>query len=255
MLNSATGAEAQDSIPGSLKEYSYYIYGNQKSADGSYMQTVEATCFFVRSAAKLFLVSAKHVLTSWNAAGSAKPALYPDTLYVRIPLPDPDSFKEVAVDIRELKAGVHGSYYYEDPDVFAIPFNDPGYNGINAFDIADIGPGSNPSKSLAATAVVYGFPASGKKSLVSLNGRLFSSPNENINYRDNGRAIEVRDTINYLIKFGDPVQAGYSGAPVFLNYDGQDKWYFAGVISQGVPEGNYMFVVKPLAARDRIPMD
>ena len=41
------------------------------------------------------------------------------------------------------------------------------------------------------------------------------------------------------------VQAGYSGAPVFLKNDGTEEWYFAGIVSQGVPGENYFFVVKP----------
>jgi hypothetical protein len=258
MVNNIINVSAQQ-YPDSLKEHSYYIYGNQKSADGSYMVSVEATCFFVRAGEKIYLVSAKHVLTSWSTADSTKPAVYPDTLFVRIPLTNSGPVTDIPVDIRDIKSGAHGSYYYNEPDIFAMEFSDPGKTKINAFNIADIAADSIATKKRdQAAAVAYGFPAGTKtneKSPVPLSGRVFSLPDENINYRDNQRGAEVRDIVNYLVKFDEPVKPGYSGAPVFLEDKDSAKWFFAGVISQGVPEGNYMFVVKPGFLRNEIQRD
>jgi hypothetical protein len=224
----------------SLKKYSYYVFGNQPTPDGKSMQTVEGGCFFVKADSGIFLVSAKHLFTSWSTADAEKPVLYPDTLFVRLTAADGNGFVDFPIDIRKIKAQVQGSFYYNEADIFVLPFPDTGRFTINAISLAEIEPVSADTKT---SSIVYGFP---KTNPYHLEGRVFSSPGENITYRDNKRNVDVNDKINYLIECEGVVQGGYSGAPVFLKKDGSETWYFGGIVSQGVPGDNYFFVVKPV---------
>ena len=248
----STLALAQMNVMDTLQKYSYYVFGNKELPDGLSMQTVEGTCFFVKAGDKTFLVSAKHVMTSWSTSDASKPDLYPDTLFVRFPLSDTGRFIDYPIDIRNIKAHAEGSYYYNEPDIFVMEFPETDKIQINAID--EIMP-DDSAKGLLASAVVYGFPPQKNKKIkmgAYLEARLFSSPYENITYRDNKRNVPVSDTINYLIKCTTDVQAGYSGAPVFLKNDDSDQWHFAGIVSQGVPGDNYFFVVKPVWLQQKI---
>ena len=243
---------AQTNIMDTLQKYSYYVSGKKKSPDGLSMQTVEGTCFFVKAGNKTFLVSAKHVMTYWSTSDASKPDLYPDTLFIRFPAADTGRFIDYPVDIRQIKAHVQGSYYYKEPDVFVLEFPDTAKIQINTIEDITL---HDPPKDLLASAVVYGFPpqiSDGIKKGAYLEARLYSSPLENITYQDNKRNVPVSDTINYLIKCRTDVSGGYSGAPVFLKNDGSDRWYFAGIVSQGVPGDNYFFVVKPVWLQKKI---
>ena len=248
----STLALAQTNVMDTLQKYSYYVFGNKESPDGLSMQTVEGTCFFVKAGNKTFLVSAKHVITSWSTSDASKPDLYPDTLFVRFPVADTDSFIDYPIDIRIIKAHVQGSYYYNEPDIFVMEFPETDKIQINTIEDIKL---DDPPKGLLASAVVYGFPPQINNKIkigAYLEARLFSSPYENITYRDNKRNVPVSDTINYLIKCTTDVQGGYSGAPVFLKNDGSERWYFAGIVSQGVPVDNYFFVVKPVWLQQKI---
>ena len=231
---------AQTVTMDTLKKYSYYVFGKQPTADGKSMQTVEGSCFFVRTEAKVFLVSSKHLMTGWSTSDAEKTALYPDTLFVRFAVPGGNGIIDYPIDIREMKVNVTGSFYYNDPDIFVVEFPDADSIRMNTIRGIDL---QNLPADTGASSLVYGFP---KTNPFYLEGRLFSSPRENIAYRDHKRSTDVSDKINYLIKCKGAVQGGYSGAPVFLKNDGTDNWYFAGIVSQGVPDENYFFVVKPL---------
>jgi hypothetical protein len=233
----------------SLSKYSYYVFGKQPTADGKSMQTVEGTCFFVTAGNKVFLVSSKHLMTGWSTSDAEKASFYPDTLFVRFAIPGGKETIDYPIDIRDIKAKVTGSFYYAEPDIFIMEFKDSGSIRMNT--ITDIDPQQAPAGT-GASSLVYGFP---KRKPFYLEGRLFSSPQENISYRDHKRDTAVSDKINYLIKCTGIVQGGYSGAPVFLKNDGTENWYFAGIVSQGVPGDNYFFVVKPLFLLQELPID
>jgi hypothetical protein len=233
------GTTAQTNTMDSLSNYSYYVFGNQPTADGKAMQKVEGTCFFVKREEKVFLVSAKHLMTGWSTSDAEKQRLYPDTLFVRFAVPGGKGIIDYPIDIRSIKANVTGDFYYKEPDIFVIEF--PAADSIRVRTVPDI---ETPSliSGIGASSVVYGFPAIAP---FFLEGMVFSSPGQNITYRDHKRNADVSDSINYLIKCAGVVRGGYSGAPVFLKNDGTDNWYFAGIVSQGVPGDNYFFVVKP----------
>ena len=235
----AITAMAQNHAMDSLKKYSYYVFGKQPTADGESMQTVEGTCFFIKTDSTVFLVSAKHLMTSWSTADAEKLSLYPDTLFIRFPSAGNSSFFDFAIDIRPLKAAAEGSYYYNEPDIFVMPFPDAAKFSVNMLSVTELEP---IPAGVNAASVVYGFP---KTDPFLLEGRLYSSPAENISYRDNKKNAAISDKINYLIKCDGMVQGGYSGAPVFLKNDDAAAWYFGGIVSQGVPGDNYFFVVKP----------
>ncbi|MEO6315288.1 MAG: hypothetical protein ABIU63_08585 [Chitinophagaceae bacterium] len=233
-------APAQLSAMDTLKQYSYYVFGNQPTPDGQFLQKVEGTCFFVQKGEDVFLVSAKHLMTGWSTADAEKQLLYPDTLYIRFPITGSSGFVDFPVDIRAIKQGVLGSYYYNEPDLFIMPFPEAANFNVSIVYVDALALASAENN---AISVVYGFP---KEAPFYLEGRVFSLPGERISYRDHKRNADVNDTINYLIKCGGEVQGGYSGAPVFLKNEDASTWHFGGVVSQGVPRENYFFVVKPV---------
>ncbi|MEP6747023.1 MAG: hypothetical protein ABJB86_04825 [Bacteroidota bacterium] len=173
----------------SLKKYSYYIFGNQLTADGKSMQTVEGTCFFVRTGCSVFLVSAGHLMNGWSTADGEKNALYPDTLFVRFSIPGDKGIIDYPIDIRKNKERTISGFYYNEPDIFVMEF--PAADTIRMNTLADIN-ASQLTADTNASFVVYGFP---KTNPFYLEGRLFSSPQENLGYVDHKRNTPVSDKI------------------------------------------------------------
>jgi hypothetical protein len=199
------------------------------------------TGFFIRAKGKLFLVSAKHVLTPWNCDSVRAIYPFPDTARIRLYTKDGD-WNYVLVDLKKIKDTITGSNCIDDPDIFVMPFPDiPGFaiNSIEAF----IKPFENIPDS--ATIVYCGFPHEhitpesfrrviNSKPSMSTGFTLYPFANP---YLHNNRI----DTINVFMQRFDTLSVpGYSGSPVFLK-NARGEWIFCGVTSHG--SSTYPFTV------------
>jgi hypothetical protein len=233
----------------SLIKYSYYIYGVYKGNDINHVNITQGTCFFIKYKEKTFLVSAKHVLTSWSASNSVKRGNYPDTLYVRLRKVNQNEFTFYPLDISSLKNDEKEDFYFNEPDYCFIEIKDANKFQINSIENLIF----RNSEITIQNALIFGYPELDDDDFSNfrlrdascIEGVLVSSPNENINYNFAVKNKQIFDSINYAVKSKSRVKPGYSGAPVFLYKPSTKQWIFSGVTSQGITEDSLIFIVKP----------
>ena len=224
-----------------LSKYSYLVVGfyDIKIVDDyQSFKATQGTCFFVRKNNKLFLISAKHLLTSWNPETSTKNMLYPDKLNLRL-FDTNDKVQFYVLDIKDINKAIEGAYTYNDPDVFIIEFeDDPKYkiNSIEKFIDDEI------SITQESNIRLYGYPTTfdffgeeQMKALPSLEPTLVEGKplSKDSPYRD----IRIRqlENLNYAIQRTDTLpRAGCSGAPVFV--ETKKGWGFGGIFINSSPE-------------------
>lgn len=239
----------------SLMKYSYFVYG--KKQVGKNIDSKQGTCLFIRKGGKIFLVSAKHVFTVWQSNDSSISTKRFDTLYIRFPKSDGKGAVFHPIDVRRYNDQIEGSYYYKDPDLFVIEFKAAEKYQINSIEKLFNNSLGNKNDNF----ICFGFPSAKNEtpnnfmfvSAKNFRGTLISSLNENLNYQDRRRNVKVADAINYAVTTRSNVYGGgYSGAPVFIQDGKSRKWYFGGIVSQGLPIDRLVFIVKPSILINRI---
>lgn len=232
-----------------LSKYSYLIVGfyNIKIENGfQSFETIQGTCFFVRKNKKLFLVSAKHTLTSWNPESSENRKSYPDTLNLRL---FDTNGKHIIhpLNIKEINKTITGGYTYNDPDVYVIEFEDNPMFKINSIEgFIDVKTiiSSEDCINLYGYNVDYEF--FGEKQMQDLptkepmlvKGKPLSNESP---YRNNN--IKQLEELNFAIQRTDSIpRAGCSGAPVFVYK--KTCWAFAGIFINSSPDAPVSLILK-----------
>jgi hypothetical protein len=232
-----------------LKQYSYLVLGLNNVRDSSGFMRFDdypATCFFVRQNGKLFIVSAKHVFTSWDY-DSNKRRIYPDTLSVRLYNPEGIVFQFIKFSIKQFNDSITGQAN-NDPDVFPIEFNDTGFFQINSIEkfIKPI------QKNLIDSIYTFGYPAN-----ISLHGgenlKKFMNQSASLTYGVLSQDFDLPLTFNRAIEYtqygfgrnNSDTKKGCSGSPVFIKLKGTNEFIFGGIFSRASNTPPLGFAVKP----------
>lgn len=240
LLNISTRMFAQkDTV--TLDKYSYLLVGfyDIKNDNGyQHFKSTQGTCFFVRQNKKLFLISAKHTLTSWNPENSQNRASYPIALNLRL-FDTSGNASFYTINIKEINSAITGGYTYNDPDVYVLEFEDnPKYIIHSIEKFIDETLVIKPED----TIKLYGYPVDydyfGEKQMKKLptikptlvEGKplAYDSP-----YRDS--RIKKMETLNFAIQRIDTFpRSGCSGAPVFVKKEA--NWFFSGIFINSSPK-------------------
>jgi hypothetical protein len=244
-------SQSQEKID-SLKKYTYFIYGKY----GVNNAIVGSGCF-VKSNGKTFVVSNKHVLTAWDGKKNMKKDSFPDTMWVKIPLPEANNFYELPINSKAISDTITGNTFFKDPDVFVWEVFIPKKVHINTLENF-IERSVNQSQ-LDNLVYSWSYPYYFTSHIPTTN--IPPPPCElSISTFHTQLAERVRvygtneyDTIYYTLKkkFGKAGH-GSSGSPVFfLSYDTR-RWIFAGLISGTGISDDFIVVIKPSFVIDAI---
>lgn len=234
----------------SLTKYSYLLFGFlHKQPEGAFVKFYpwQGTGFFVKKNDRLFLVSAKHVLTPcsyqkkrWDYYN------YPDTFYIRIPVKKGSDSGWIPYQLitgRVKDTVTCFSYTYEDPDVFVIELSNMDSYKINYIDLEDYHLKVSDIAEVEFNGFFLDIPA-GKLNFDNFTSQqsvrrkavLFSDPDRPIIMTDS-EEIKHDDVYDFeLLREDTASLGGCSGSPVFFKQKNSGKWILGGLIS-GMPKG------------------
>jgi hypothetical protein len=237
----------------SLRKFSYFIFGNdigylnKNIPDKTLSRFIHGTCFFARIEGSTFLISAKHVLTPFNTLDSTYSSWYPDTLYIKVKsaITFNDTLWPVATDYKDT---VHGSYFYNDPDVFVLKMKDEKryffYSVENYFKV------NLADSEIQKSAYLFGFPFIKSPSFEDMMG-LSSSICKLSAYTKIGSVISLGDghydAHHYWFSM-DPdctFREGDSGSPIFFKETNEKYWLFGGLVSAYNPQSKLVSITRP----------
>ena len=220
--------------PDSLKKYSYRLSGYIISPNS--IQPFGGTCFFVKKYGKVFLVTAKHVITGCNDKNE-KTLGYPSKMSIVHEDTSTQTAFSIQIDISELqkKYGCLPS----EIDLDAVAFEIIDSNAHKLFSVENF---IKPPFEKIDNIEMFGFPGEkdikdgmlvyGSASHFHLNGSgsLFASPIIDSSTR------KVVDSLNWYIN-NDSITLninshhGYSGSPIFLKDLNSKNWRICGIYS------------------------
>lgn len=235
----------------SLKQYSYLIYGFKATPEGAmiHIQSGGGTAFFVRMKGKIFLVSAKHVLTRWRADSLRKIIDYPDTLRVRIPNLFGDTI-DYPISFKNINDTISGGSEYDEADVFAIEFPSAANYKINSIE-PFIG---TSTFDLADTIAFYGYPGTNEalNSIEALERYRSRRPILSFGFRTPKTTfpftlVDQRyDNFEYGLLTTDTLyKQGCSGSPLFKKDSATGKLIFVGIMSRANGALRSCLIVRP----------
>src|SRR4030095_10843094 len=132
-FNITFGQESIDSLKkygyDSLRKYNYLKSGiiNHKSA-------IIGTGFFIKRDTNVYLISAAHVLTGWNAIKKEWNKEYPDTFYVK--LTDRRTGDDIlcSINVKAYKRKLVPFYIWDKPDIFLYKIKNPSSYVIHSIE-------------------------------------------------------------------------------------------------------------------------
>ncbi|PWT96806.1 MAG: hypothetical protein C5B52_14875 [Bacteroidetes bacterium] len=240
----------------SLSDYSYFLFGvkggyfNKKS--GTEAEFYFGTGFFVKQDQKVFLVSAKHVLTPCNIVDSSRDDDFPDSLYVRIK--SRKTKRYMLYPIRIKMDSVQCRPYYQEADAYAYEIKNPSkyfINSVEKFVVDDVA-----DSSIESEAYTCGYP-----NVVSLNFEELMKNKPKISKIKLASKLNmvlvlgdgIYDTINYFANLDSGVlRSGNSGSPVFFQDKKDGKFIFGGLLSRGSTHTHETYFVKPKEVIEKI---
>jgi len=215
---------------GDLQKYSYLLYGfyNIKhTGDLVSFNLTQGTGFFIKNGGKLFLISAKHVLTPCDPIKAIKRSEYPDTMWIRLTSRD-GGLVFRSIDITRIRDTVNCGYGFIDPDVFIVEFKDTSDCIINSIESL-IG----PIDSLGSGSLyTYGF-RSIYNPITDENLNDFKIQKSTLTIGSYYGNSMYRRKLQYLIKRSDTLnKQGCSGSPIFIDLKNKGQYRFAGILVQ-----------------------
>lgn len=245
----------------SLKKYTYYIAAQQPIND-TINSALQGTGFFVRDNGRLFLVTAKHVLTGCQnklndtCTPPTKPQYYPDFANVYLTKDGTPTSKSIFLDIRIIKDTANCASQGLNPDIIVCEVQNN--TGDTIYSIEKFLNNKIPKKK--GDISIYGFPS---KTIPQLYGFIALASVSHLpitnyklvnNYSFIGcKKIRYTDSINYVVIPKDSIDYnlyGYSGSPVFIFDKKQKKWNFIGVFT-ATADTLFLFC-KPLFIKENI---
>jgi hypothetical protein len=232
-----------------FQDYSYLLvgfYDIETKGNNQTFKATQGTCFFVRKNKKLFLVSAKHVLTSWDPDTSKKRNSYPKNLNLRL-FDNSNNPIFVSINIEDLSKEITGAFTHNDPDLYVMEFeDDPKYkiNSIEKFIDESFAIKSSDKVQLYGYPVDYNFFGEKQTSLLpTLKPTLIEGvplPMDSI-YRN--EKIKQLENLNFAIEHQHvAIRQGCSGAPAFAK--SEEKWSFCGIFINASPEVPVSLILK-----------
>jgi len=231
----------------SLKKYSYLISGivNDHSA-------IIGTGFFINNHKSVYLVSAAHVLTGWNALERKWNKDYPDTFFVR--LIDKKTGDDVlcSIDVSTYKEKLKPFSIWDKPDIFIYKIKNPSSYIIYSIENLIVDTIVNYTDEINKV-FGYGFASYTRftdfHSLLNLTPTVIdASTVMKYDSIPNSRKNNLPDSMHFIItpvfpwknNFGN----GASGAPIFIYSEKGRRFIFGGVVIAINKKGMFDLVVR-----------
>jgi hypothetical protein len=233
----ATGQESMDSLHkygyDSLRKYSYLIFGiiNDHSAN-------IGTGFFIKSDTNLYLISAGHVLTGWDAMREEWDKNYPDRFYIK--LTDRTTGDDIlcSINVKAYKKKLVPFSVWSKPDIFIYKVRNPSSYVINSIENLIVDTVASYLNEINRV-FGYGFASyshfSDFRSLLHLTPTLIDastmmSYGEMPNIRENNLPDSMHFTIAPVFPCKNNFGKGASGTPVFIYSEKLCRFIFGGVV-------------------------
>jgi len=250
-LHAVSGQESTDSLKkygyDSLRKYSYLISGiiNDHSAN-------IGTGFFIKSDTNVYLISAAHVLTGWNAFKEEWDKNYPDSFFIK--LTDRSTGDDIlcSIKVKTYKKKLAPFSIWSKPDIFIYKVKNPSSYIINSIENLVV---DTVAKYLNEINRVfgYGFASyshfSDFRSLLHLTPTLIDASTV-MRYEaiPNIREDDLPDSMHFIIAPIFPSKnnfgRGASGAPVFIYSEKLGRFIFGGVVIAVNNKGMFDIVVR-----------
>lgn len=227
----------------SLMKYSYFIYGN--NLDHSIQQ---GTAFFIRRNKKIYLGTARHLITGYDDVKGAMENNYPDTLYVRIYDKDNKPYF-LPINIKSIKETTKQDLFYQSPDLYFYRIIIPQKFKVNTLEkyILNFSMSNQQPENVFACGYPIKRGLDDRKTHMILSptiayGRLFTEYSKTLGV-DN-----TMDSLDYPIKYnGDDIHQGFSGCPAYFILNG--NIIFGGVFFMFNSKRNIAYFVRPEVVR------
>jgi len=234
----------------SLSKYSYFFFGYTdqcKVINGQpKCRVVKSTCFLVRKANKLYLVSAAHSLFNLNHTGQTPPPyIYPTRFYLRVFTKGNHLADTLPFNVPPKPAS---DYFLHNVDAYAIEIKIPNRYIINTVDKFFFKISDNSFRK-SIEAVMYGYlDKQGVENLQQPAMKCTFNPNS---YWDSISITENQGESDAgLVKLEGEAEAGNSGSPLFL-ISGKAKIIFGGLCF--ATNNGKVFFIRPADVLKKIP--
>ncbi len=232
-----SGQESIDSLNkyryDSLRKYSYLIFGiiNDHSAN-------IGTGFFIKSDTNVYLISAGHVLTGWNAMNEEWDKNYPDRFFIK--LTDKTTGDDIlcSINVKAYKKKLVPFSIWTKPDIFIYKVKNPSLYIINSIENLMVDTVANYLNEINRV-FGYGFASythfSDFRSLLHLTPTLIDASTmmrygEMPNIRENNLPDSMHFTIAPVFPGKNNFGKGASGTPVFIYSKKLGRFIFGGVV-------------------------
>jgi hypothetical protein len=246
-----SGQESTDSLKkygyDSLRKYSYLISGiiNDHAAN-------IGTGFFIKSDKNVYLISAAHVLTGWNALKEKWDKNYPDRLLVK--LTDRTTGDDIlcSINVKTYKKKLEPFSIWSKPDIFIYKVKDPSSYIINSIENLLV---DTIATYLNEINRVFGYGFASYSHFSDLHSLLHLTPTlidastvMRYDKTPNIREDNLPDSMHFMIAPTFPSKnnfgRGASGAPIFIYSEKLDRFIFGGVVVAANNKGMFDIVVR-----------
>jgi len=231
------GQECTDSLDkygyDSLRKYSYLIVGiiNDHSAS-------IGTGFFIKSDTNVYLISAGHVLTGWDAMKEEWDKNYPDEFFMKLTEKTTGEDILCSIDVKAYKKKLVPFSVWNKPDIFIYKLKNPSLYIINSIEALIVDTVGNYLDEINRV-FGYGFASythfSDFRSLLHLTPTLINaSTTMEYGAMPNVRENNLPDSMHFTIAPVSPSEnnlgKGASGTPVFIYSEKLSRFIFGGVV-------------------------
>ena len=250
-FNITFGQESIDSLKkygyDSLKKYSYLISGITKDNSGNI-----GTGFFIRSDTDVYLISASHVLTGWNAIKKEWNKNYPDTFFIK--LKDKATGDDILclINVAAYKKNLVPFSIWDKPDIFIYKIKNPSLYVINSIEDLIVDTIANNINEINKV-FGYGFASyshfSDFHSLLNLTPTVIDASTVMKygaipNIRENSLPDSMHFIISPVFPWKNNFGNGASGAPIFIYSEKLKRFIFGGVVIAINKKGMFDIVVR-----------
>ncbi len=256
-FNMAFGQESIDSLKkygyDSLRKYSYLISGITKDKSANI-----GTGFFIKQDTNVYLISAAHVLTGWNAIKKEWNKDYPDTFFIK--LTDRITGDDVLclINVIAYKKKLVPFSIWDKPDIFIYKIKNPSLYVINSIENFIVDTIANYINEINKV-FGYGFASythfTDFRSLLNLTPTVIDASTV-MKYtvipdiRENNLPDSMHFIIEPIFPWKNNFGKGASGAPIFIYSEKLKRFIFGGVVIAINNKGMFDIVVRFEKFRD-----